>query len=67
MGIEEESIEFLEWHIDHSFSKLCERYVIEDIKWIEQGQDKHAYADLFHTNMVLLFPPFFESGRNKKD
>jgi hypothetical protein len=59
--MEEESIEFLEWHIKHTFGKLCERYVIEDIKWMEQEEDKRAYARLFHSNMVLLFPPFLES------
>ena len=67
MDIEEESIEFLEWHIEHSFGKLCEKYVIEDVSWLEQGEVKRAYARLFRTNMILLFPSFLQSDRNKED
>ena len=61
MDIEEQSIEFLEWHIEHSFGKLCEKYVIENVDWLEEGEVKRAYAKLFHTNITLLFPPFLES------
>jgi hypothetical protein len=59
--MEEESVEFLEWHMEHSFTELCEKYVVKDIGWMDYGEVRRAYAILLRTNIVLLFPPFLES------
>jgi hypothetical protein len=47
--------------MEHSFTELCEKYVVKDIGWMDYGEVRRAYAILLRTNIVLLFPPFLES------
>ena len=65
MEIEEQSIEFLNAHIESSFDELMGEYVIESVEWMEGADGAHrAYAPMMKSNIVILFPPFFPSGAN---
>ena len=65
MEIEEQSIEFLNTHIETSFDDLMGDYVIEYIEWMDGADGEHrAYAPMMMSNIVTLFPPFFPSGAN---
>ena len=62
MDIEEESIIFLEYHMDNSF-----QYIMEDIlgmEWLEEIDHLRAYA-LMGSNLILLFPPFHPKSKIK--
>ena len=75
MNIEEKSIEFLEWHIENSFSELMGANIIVDMEW-EEGHTKgeqwiRAIARLGEPmdsqevgNIICLFPPFFLNRPN---
>jgi len=67
MNIEEKSIEFLEWHLENSFSELMSVNNIVDMEW-EQGHTKgeqwiRGVARL-ENNVLCLFPPFFPHRPN---
>ncbi len=68
MSIEEESIKFLEWHIENSFSDLMEQNNIVDMEW-DEGHTKgeqwiRAIARMSEANVICLFPPFFLNRPN---
>ena len=60
MDLEEQSIDFLEYHVANTFSKLASEYVIENISWLEEPIKDCArpYATLFESNIIALFPIF---------
>ena len=75
VNIEEESVKFLEWHIENSFSDLMAQHIIVDMEW-DEGHTKgeqwiRAIARLGETidgeivsNVLCLFPPFFPKRPN---
>jgi len=65
---EDESIEFLQWHIDNSFKEPMRQQIILDIEWIK-GYDGFPRAIALmgemrknrkpiQSNLICLFPPF---------
>ena len=71
MGIvrsEDASVRFLEFQIEENFSGVMERYIIEDLEWIETPEDRAvAYmvdSEFNKTNLIVLFPPFTEEEPN---
>ena len=66
MTFEEESIEFLEKHIDYSFPHIMSGQVMESLEWLEQPEYRpFAYMcdhDEKPSNLICLFPPFIPSG-----
>ena len=71
MGIvmsEDASVRFLEFQIEENFSGVMERYIIEDLEWIEAPEDRAvAYmvdSEFNKTNLIVLFPPFIEEEPN---
>ena len=66
MTFEEESIKFLEDHIDCSFPHIMSGQIMESLEWIEQP-DYRAFARMYDhneeiSNLICLFPPFIPSG-----
>ena len=62
MSIEEDSIAFLEKHIDASFPALLNEFIIERIEWLE-FTELRPIAFLTDnkgnkSNLICLFPPF---------
>tara|TARA_R100000664_G_C2696950_1_gene98803 strand:- start:512 stop:718 length:207 start_codon:yes stop_codon:yes gene_type:complete len=66
MTFEEESISFLENHIDNSFNAIMRDRVIQEIEWLEQPNYRpiaYMYDENDKpSNLICLFPPFFPSG-----
>jgi len=72
--VEAKSIEFLEFHVEKTFKKLMNTYIIEDIQWIDAPDHSRPYARMlnadaieekdFDSNVIVLFPPFFPNGPN---
>ena len=66
MTFEEESIEFLENHMDHGFAHILSGYLMERLEWLEQPEYRPvAYMCDNHenpSNLICLFPPFIPSG-----
>ena len=75
MDIEAKSIEFLEWHIENSFSDLMAQHIIVDMEW-DEGYSKgekwiRPVARMGETidgeivsKILCLFPPFFLNRPN---
>lgn len=65
---EDASVRFLEFQIEENFSGVMERYIIEDLEWIETPEDRAvAYmvdSEFNKTNLIVLFPPFIEEEPN---
>tara|TARA_R110001583_G_scaffold77433_1_gene210803 strand:- start:435 stop:644 length:210 start_codon:yes stop_codon:yes gene_type:complete len=60
------SIEFIHSCMDAHFSDLMEAHAIENMEWLEIGEDEaRAFAYLENTNLVVLFPPLNISNFNK--
>lgn len=66
MDAEDESVKFLEEHIEESFGAIMEEFVIENLYWLEQGDHARAVAEMYmltksghERNLVCLFPPFY--------
>lgn len=59
----DESVEFLEKHIEESFGAIMKEFVIENLYWLEQGDHARAVAEMYmhghERNLVCLFPPFY--------
>ena len=77
MSDEEESVAFLQHHMENSFPDLMSNYLVLDIDWLEEysGVDNGIRAiarlapPLFPqqaANIICLFPPFFPKGANNK-
>ena len=62
MDIEEESIAFLEYHIDKSFPNVTE--MIHYMEWLEEKDFLRPYA-IMKSNLILLFPPFYPKSKIK--
>ena len=68
MSFEEESIEFLENHIDSTFVSIMGTHTIEDVSWFSHPEYR-AYAlmkddETRENNVICLFPPFIPTGAN---
>ena len=68
MTFEEESIEFLENHIDGSFGQVMATHTIEEVAWFTSPEYR-AYAIMNddktrENDMICLFPPFIPTGAN---
>tara|TARA_R110000824_G_C15084190_1_gene664726 strand:+ start:733 stop:939 length:207 start_codon:yes stop_codon:yes gene_type:complete len=63
MSDKDDSVEYLEYHIENSFSEIMGDYIIEDITWETIGGETRAIAYLVDpsnkcsSNLVVLFPP----------
>ena len=74
MDDQERSIDFLHHHMEVSFQKVMEEYLVMDIDWLEDGTDSfRAVARMSgankqnkECNILCLFPPFFPEDTNKK-
>ncbi len=66
MTFEEESIKFLEDHIDNSFADIMSGQLMDSLEWLEQPNYRaFAYMcdnDEKPNNLICLFPPFIPSG-----
>tara|TARA_Y100000310_G_C19951211_1_gene476923 strand:+ start:227 stop:418 length:192 start_codon:yes stop_codon:yes gene_type:complete len=62
MDIEEESIIFLEHHMDKSFPNVTE--MILHMEWFEEKNFLRPYA-IMKSNLILLFPPFYPKSEIK--
>jgi len=62
MSIEEESIKFLENHLETSFVELMGRFALDKIEWLEYPALRPIgfvlNADGSRSNIICLFPPF---------
>ena len=71
MSFEEESIKFLENHIDHSFNSVMGTHTIEHLEWMD-GEECSEYRAFAHMqdddskddSLIVLFPPFIPTGAN---
>jgi len=65
MTFEEESIKFLEDHIDNSFAHIMGNQLMDNLEWLEQPEYRpFAYMcdhDEKPSNLICLFPPFIPS------
>ena len=69
----DESVEFLEEHIEDSFGAIMEEFIIENLYWLEQGDHARAVAEMYmledgvhNRNLVCLFPPFYPNKLDNK-
>ena len=74
MTIESESIEFLEWHITHKYKEIFDKYLINDVEWLDFEGGARPIAHIMEAttnkivNIIELFPYFNPSSNpNKKD
>lgn len=59
MDIGEKSVEFINSCMDGEYYDLMSQYVVDEMEWMEISEDEvRAFATLFHTNIIALFPPF---------
>ena len=66
MDIGQKSVEFIQMCMETEYSDLMELYAIDEMEWIELSADEvRAFATLFHTNIIVLFPPLDISEFNK--
>lgn len=68
MSIEEESVKFVEEHMDTTFKEIMSMYIVKDLYWIDDDPNNiRAIANMFSpennslNNLVVLFPPFHSS------
>ena len=59
--IEDKSVFFLQWHIENSFKEIFNKFVINNIEWME-GDEVRAYGVLRDSNIIVLFPVFDENA-----
>lgn len=62
MDIEEESIAFLEYHMNKSFHNVTE--MIHHMEWLEGNDFLRPYG-VMKSNLILLFPPFYPKSKIK--
>ena len=69
----DESVKFVEEHIEESFGAIMEEFVIENLYWLEQGDHARAVAEMYmledgahNRNLVCLFPPFYPNKLDNK-
>jgi hypothetical protein len=64
MDIGDQSVNFIEGHLDDKFRKIMEKQLIKDMYWIETEIGARCVATLFDVNdessnnLIALFPPF---------
>ena len=68
MDAEDESVKFLEEHIEESFGGNNGRVCDRESFWLEQGDHARAVAEMYmltksghERNLVCLFPPFLSA------
>jgi len=67
---EDQSVLFLEDHIENSFGHLMSEYIIKDLDWFEVSDGTaRAIATLadptatdMRSNIICLFPPFYPNN-----
>ena len=71
MTIEEASIQFLENQIENNYKETFEKYLVNDVEWLEMGEEKRPIAHLVdgvtaeQSNIIVLFPPFKYEPKTK--
>jgi len=68
MSDEDESVKFIQGHIDKSFSGIMEDQIIQHMYWMDEpiGLTSRAIAIMYdpslpedeESNLICLFPPF---------
>jgi len=67
MTIESESVEFLEWHMTHKYKEIFDKYLINEMEWMDMMDGSNVlrpYALIKEVetnkipNIIVLFPPF---------
>jgi hypothetical protein len=58
VDIEDESVKFVQGHIDAHYKELFSKYVIKEIYWVQLEVDPRPYATLIDSNIIALFPPW---------
>ena len=69
MSVEEDSVAFLQNHIETSFSDLLSHFIITKIEWLD-GDKPRPIAFLKDkesnkSNLICLFPPFIPNKKIK--
>ena len=54
---EQKSVYFLEYHLENSFKKIANEFLLNNVEWHE-GDEVRPIGELQDSNIVLLFPPF---------
>ena len=62
------SIEFLEHHLTHTFKDVMGSRIMLDMDWVSEAEEvSRAYGIMSEetelqkaSNLIILFPPFFE-------
>jgi len=64
MTIETASIEFLEWHIGNKYKEIFDKYLINNVEWLELEEGTRPIAHIKEAttdklvNIIVLFPYF---------
>jgi|TARA_R110000824_G_scaffold158531_1_gene332501 hypothetical protein len=72
MTIEEESIQFLESQISNNYKEIFDKYLINNVEWIELEQGMRPVAHIMEAttnklvNIIVLFPYFNPSTDTTK-
>ena len=72
MTNKDESIEFMEYHLDKSFKSIMADQIIQHMYWLDYPDHARAVAIMYDphlpedqdNNLICLFPPFIPSGAN---
>ncbi len=66
MTDKDESVEFMEYHLDKSFKSIMADQIIQEMFWLDYSDHARAVAIMYdphlpedkECNIVCLFPPF---------
>jgi len=66
MSDEDESVKFVQNHIDNSFSGIMDTQIIQEMFWLDYSDNARAVAIMYdpalpedeECNLICLFPPF---------
>ena len=72
MTNKDESVEFMEYHLDKSFKSIMADQIIQQMYWLDYSDHARAVAIMYDpllpedqdSNLIVLFPPFISSGAN---
>ncbi len=72
MSDKDESVQFMEKHIDESFSGIMGDQIIQEMFWLDYSDHARAVAIMYDphlpedqdNNLICLFPPFFTKDAN---
>ena len=71
MTIESESIEFLEGHITNKYKEIFDKYLINNVEWLEFDEGARPIAHIMEAqtnkpvDIIVLFPYFYPPTKVK--